>query len=540
MKRFFSAYIIIVILLLQSCSLDRFPETSMDEGKFWNPLSAEEFEGAANQLYVYLAANWGDNRADDLFRNNYPNDISAGTRKVPATDTEWSQPYKTIFWANRIIENDPSASGVSSVAAIRRYIGEAYFFRAYAYFQLVCRYGGVPLLERSAKDINDEILFSGRASREDVMKLVYSDLDKAAERLPLPSEMSSDEFGRVTRTAALALKARAALYEGTRRKFHGVDDGTEHLKTAVESAREVMESGEHELYTEGTQPYRDLFSYAGEGAPENIFVKLYGYPEVQILTHNFPYQYAVNYGASRNFLRLYLKDNALPFEDIVANEMTYNDFFDNRDPRLAQTCLRRGEITYQLGAFVPYAQSRTGFGIRKWVRNDGLTDQPSTLDFPLLRYAEVLLTYAEAKFELEGSISDEDLNLSVNLLRKRAGMPDMTNSFITGNALDMRTELRRERSVELAFEGHRYDDLIRWKEAENLLPQAILGAKFIAGEWGGASESSLSDKLTQDKVLIVEEENSRFFDPAKDYLYPIPSSEIAKNRNNMEQNPNWK
>ena len=545
MKRIIRNFLFSMLLVFGSagCNLDRFPETAMAEKDFWNPRSEDEFEYAANQLYALLGHRWGDTRADDLFRNNYPDDISAGTRKVPARSDDWTVPYKTVFWANRIIEHAPARGTTAS--QIDRYVAEAHFFRACAYYQLVCKFGGVPILTRTPGDIDDPILFGPRATREEVMELIYTELNRAARDLPLPSSLAgengvSKEFGRITRTAALAFKARAALYEGTRRKFHGVDDGREHLLIACEAADSVIGYNEHALYTKGPQPYKDLFEYTGEEASEHILVKLYGYRETQLLTHNYPYQYAVNYGVSRNFLNLYLRDSGLPFVDDPELQLTYNDYFDGRDPRLAQTFLRRGETTYQFGAFVPYAQSRTGFGIRKWVRNDGVTDQPSTLDYALLRYAEVLVTYAEARFEYDGAISDDDLDRTVNLLRDRAGMPHLTNAFVAENGLDMRTELRRERAVELALEGLRYDDLIRWKEAERLLPQDILGARFVAGEWGGTSLGSLEDKLTPQQVLVVEEGGSRFFDPAKDYLYPVPSNDIAQSRGAVVQNPNWK
>lgn len=103
----------------------------------------------------------------------------------------------------------------------------------------------------------------------------------------------------------------------------------------------MIQSGEHTLYTKGTQPYKDLFEYTGEEASEHILVKLYGYQETQLLTHNYPYQIAVNYGVSRNFLNLYLNDTGLPFEDDPSLQLTYNDYFDGRDPRLAETALRR-------------------------------------------------------------------------------------------------------------------------------------------------------------------------------------------------------
>ena len=295
------------------CNLDRFPETAMAEKDFWNPQSEDEFKYAVNQLYVLLGHRWGDTRADDLFRNNYPDDISAGTRKVPAKSDDWSNPYKMVFWANRIIEHAPEHGTTAS--QIDRFVAEAYFFRAYAYYQLVCKFGGVPILVNTAGDIDDPILYGPRASREEVMTRIYTDLNLAARELPLPSALADGEFGRISRTAAQAFKARAALYEGTRRKFHGEEQAEPHLKIAYEAADSVIQSGEHTLYTKGTQPYKDLFEYTGEEASEHILVKLYGYQETQLLTHNYPYQIAVNYGVSRNFLNLYLNDTGLPFED---------------------------------------------------------------------------------------------------------------------------------------------------------------------------------------------------------------------------------
>lgn len=517
------------------CNLDRWPETEMSERNFWNLTSESDFEYAANYLYARQPHTWADMRGDDLRRRNYPDDVSAGTRKVPATSSDWTDPYKMIFAANRIIEHAPEAGTTGN--HIDRYVAEAHFFRAAAYLRLVTRYGGVPILTRTAQDIDDPILYGPRASRDEVMELIYLDLDTAAPELPLPSELAVSEYGRITRTAAWGLKARAALYEGTRRKFHGEDDGAEHLQLAADAAGLVISSGEHRLFESAVEPYKTLFDYAGEGAAEHVWVKLYGYPDTQIATHNVPYQYAVNYAVTRNFMNLYLQNTGEPYVDRPELLRTFNDYFEGRDPRMAQTCLMRGVRNYQLGAYVPTVD---GFRARKWVRDDGVGDQPSTLDFTLMRYAEILLIYAEARFEVAGAISDEELDLTVNLLRDRVGMPHLSNGFVAQHGLDMRTELRRERSVELALEGGRYDDLIRWKQAENLLPVALLGGKFIAGEYGSTSAGSMEERLTDDGVIILEEADSRFFDPEKDYLYPIPSNDIAQSRGAVLQNPNWK
>src|SRR5690606_28773232 len=173
------------------------------------------------------------------------------------------------------------------------------------------------------------------------------------------------------------------------------------------------------------------------------------------------------------------------------------------------------------------------FNIPDWTINNA-----GTVDKPLIRYAEVLLTYAEAKFELNEAISDADLNLTINVLRDRAGFTaKLTNAFVTANNLSMRDEIRRERSVELALEGFRYDDLIRWKTAETVLPQAILGAKYTTADWIDTPVGTLN--LNTDQVLIVEPASSRSFDPKRDYLYPIPINEISLSGGNVEQNPYW-
>jgi hypothetical protein len=222
------------------------------------------------------------------------------------------------------------------------------------------------------------------------------------------------------------------------------------------------------------------------------------------------------------------------------NETSYNTILDNRDPRVGFSYFRAGDVAYQ-GPWIP----KTSLGIRTAIapkKGFSTVDQTitnaATTDRILIRYAEVLLILAEAKYELNGSISDADLNLTVNALRTRVGFtPKLTNAFVTANNLSMREEIRRERSVELAMEGFRYDDLIRWKIAETVLPKELLGAKFIAAEWVGTSPGSLN--LNADKVLIVETAATRTFRPDRDYLYPVPINEISLSNGNVVQNPNW-
>ena len=178
----------------------------------------------------------------------------------------------------------------------------------------------------------------------------------------------------------------------------------------------------------------------------------------------------------------------------------------------------------------------------------------------LMRYAEILISYAEALYERYGAISDEVLDMTINRLHERAGFDfRLTNAHVTANGLDMREEIRRERTVEFVHEMFRYDDLIRWKEAENALPKSLYGALYGDNDGNGVSRSAVANRLTdaegkardrrgrkvqvcdQADVYVLEFSTDRVFDPEKDYLYPIPLDEITLSGNSVQefQNPGW-
>lgn len=552
MKKFkqLSIYILAISLLISGCSkIDRQPETEIPDNTFWN--TENDLINASNRLYQELDGDWIDNRADDAV-NTSPNSVSTGNRSVPNTSADWNDRYDEIFTANNILEKGLKAKVTDAVR--NRWFAESRFFRAYAYFKLLKIYGDVPLLLKTLT-VNSPELYMPRTPRAEVIQQIYDDLDFAAQWLPRRADLPAAQWGRVTKSCAWALKARAALYEGTRGKFHGnVSNWQNHLTIAIDAATKVMGEG-HTLFSN----YGNLFVQAGEGPTntENIFVKIYGVSSANLLLgHNHSRNLENGQLApTRNLLRQYLYSDGLPAFNVdgttpsatrsplfVAelNETSYNTILDNRDPRVAFSYFRAGDVAYQ-GPWVP----KTSLGIRTAIapkKGFNTADQAitnaATVDRILIRYAEVLLTYAEAKFELNGTISDADLNLTVNALRTRVGFaPKLTNAFVTTNNLSMREEIRRERTVELAMEGFRYDDLIRWKTAENVLPQTLLGAKYITAEWVGTSQSSLN--LNADKVLIVEPSSTRTFKVNRDYLYPVPLNEIALSRGNVIQNPNW-
>ncbi|MEI9956213.1 MAG: RagB/SusD family nutrient uptake outer membrane protein [Ferruginibacter sp.] len=495
---------------------------------------------AANRMYQQLAGAWVDNRGDDAVNVGGANQTSNGNRAIPNTSGDWSDPYAQIFTANNILEKAGKAQVTDAIR--NRYYAEAKFFRAYAYANLVKKYGDVPLLLKTLTATSPE-LYMARTAREEVVKQIYDDLDYAALWLPKRADLPAAQYGRVTRSSAWALKSRVALYEGTYGKFRSSTTWQNHLNVAITAATSVMGEG-HTLFAN----YGNLFQYAGEGPTntENIFVKIYGVSNAQvILGHNNSRDLENGQMApTRNLLRFYLYSDGLPAFKMDgtaattrsplfvpdANETSYNTVLDNRDPRVGFTFFRATEEAYQ-GPWIPKTSlgERSAFAPKKgFSKADQLINGAATVDRILIRYGEVLLNYAEAKFELNGTISDADLNLTINALRTRAGLAvKLTNAFAATNNLDMRDEIRRERTVELALEGFRYDDLIRWKTAEIMLPKDLLGAKYITAEWVGTSQSSLN--LNSDNVLIVEPASTRHFRPERDYLYPVPF-----NRNQFE------
>ncbi|MGB8193941.1 MAG: RagB/SusD family nutrient uptake outer membrane protein, partial [Chitinophagaceae bacterium] len=376
MKKQYHLYIIFLAaaFIISSCKVDRFPESEFSDTDFWN--TEADLINASNRMYQQLDANWIDNRGDDAVNQGGPNNISNGNRNVPNTSADWNDRYDEIFTANNILEK----AGRANIAeAIRnRYFAEARFFRAYAYLSLVQKYGDVPLVLKTL-DINSPELYMGRTPRAEVMTAIYSDLDYAGEWLPARSALPAEQYGRVTKSAAWALKARAALYEGTRAKFHNQQGWQQHLQVAVESAQKVMTQG-HVLYAS----YANLFQHAGEGAAntENILVKIYGVSNTNlILGHNNSRDLENGRMApTRNLIRQYLYTDGLPAFNTdntpsatksplfiqEGNETSYNAVLTNRDPRLGLTVYLNGEAAYK-GPWVPTTSlgARSAFAAKK-------------------------------------------------------------------------------------------------------------------------------------------------------------------------------
>lgn len=572
-------YILLGVSVLggfSSCDVDTFPETQLSDGNFWN--TTADLRMAANYFYSTLPGLTDAEVRQDVWspfaysNSGDQRSISDGSRIAPASNGDYS--YYNIFQANKLIEKSSEVLAKGAVEAdVNVFIAEAKFFRAYYYFEMFKRFGGVPIIKKTMS-VNDTDIFLPRASREELFGLMIEDLDFAASHLKTADQLNAaKEYGRISKTGAIALKARIALFEGTRQKFHNYGNPSITLTMAKDAAEQVINSGDHAIYSRPSsgsngeiinEAYFSLFQEAGEGRvnKENIIVKAYGINQANsiISTPIQRYYEGSNVVPTQNFVDNYIMADGLPIDKsplytIPTNSTTHASYFEKKDPRMSFTIFKRGDEFIQSSNYsIPNPRQHvSGYGVRKYSNKAFWQIQASFIDRPVLRYAEVLLTYAEALYELNGTISDADLDKTVNLLRARlpqvnigtpampnfVSLPKLSNSFVAANGLNMRDELRRERIVELGFEGLAYWDLIRWKTAEIEMAKTLRGSYFFAeyltdpGEKWGANTA-----LDANRFIVLQDASLRKFDPNKDYLWPIPLDEIAKNPK-IEQNPGW-
>ena len=550
---FRSVFALLAVAGLAGCNLDLEPETTLTDSTFWK--SESDLRGACNRFYQQMngSNDLGDGfkhdyRSDELQNNGTSNNTSAGNWTIPSTSGIWTDAYWRIFIANNILEKGERVPATDEVRNI--YFAEARFFRAYYHFELVKKYGDVPWIDKAFDDTSDPRIDSPRTPREEVIQHCYEDLDFAARWLP---SVDNREWGLVTREAALAMIVRVGLYEGTFGKFHNLSGNYQaHLKRSIDAAEALIATGKHDLYPD----FEKLFQLDGEGRQnrEAIFVKIYG-PNggSASTTHGNSRQLENSVSLTRNIVDLFLYTDGLPREKSplkVSPETSYNDIFTDRDPRLGMTIYKVGEEAYK-GAFDPFA-FRYGYNIKKGFDLDQWsTNSKEYTDKMIIRYAEVLLSYAEALYEYNETISDAQLDATVNKVRARAGMPaQLSNAFAAANGLSLRDEIRRERTVEFIDENKRYDDIIRWKIAEQVLPVDLIGAKYTdeASKQRDDLQARLTDatgsvngkvRYEEPDVYVLELAETRRFDPNKDYLYPIPLKEISLSGNAVTQNPGW-
>lgn len=533
---------------LFSCDLDMTPMDQVSDAVFWQKPS--DFELAANDFYFSLmeASQYIDKNSDIAFGSG-ADDVSDGSYLAEVNSDDWDIPWKFVQSTSYLLKK-AEESGLTD-DEIGRWKAEAYFFRAYNYWRLVHLYGGVPKIEIPL-NTSSEQLYTTRSSQQEIIDFIIEDLDKAIPLLPKQSQLTADELGRTTQGAALALKARACLYEGTWQKYHQGPDAGKYIQAAIDAAQALVDSKEYALFRDkGKESYKYLHILEGDDSKEVLLARRYYKLRV---THNWTRE--LWFGSmvpTKNLADMYLCVDGLPIDKspLFKGFEYQTSEFENRDPRMEQTFIVPGsEVFFEGGlwtptypGFVGNSATRTGYMIRKFL--DETLDAAQFIgeyDFKEFRYAEVLLILAEALYEKNGQITDDQLDITVNDVRDRAGMPRLTNAFVSGGGLNMLEEIRRERTVELAFEGYRRDDLRRWGTAETVLPRAIRGVKFVGTEYQRKFPDLVIGQDIQvdsEGFIIAQPASARRFETPKHWLSPIPLQQVQLSKGTLEQNPGW-
>ncbi len=556
----------VIALSCVSC-LDLTPKDQLSDPDLWS--KPGDFENLANKFYDWIPTfdrtygDWHADKSSDLLRDKGgTNTLSNGTNTIPQNDGTYTDTYKHVRRCNLLLEK---AESYPNPEEIRQSVGEAYFFRAYSYFEFVQKFGDAIIVDKVI-DVDDPRMNAKRNDRGEVIDFIISDLRKASELMLSTSEIAE---GRVGREGADAFLSRVALYEGTWQKFRGNDArGKELCSIAAEAAKKVMDSGKFELFApvslgDSAQKYmfilEDVTSNpAGLNKASNkeYIIKRCYHATLKTTGKNLTTEVLANAQyVTAKLVDMYLCSDGLPISvsPLFKGYETIKSEWLNRDNRMRYTLMRPGDNFWnnteknsridwsgsadelkraKYSNFNPWAP---GYFPQKWATERQCNDKDESYDFPVLRYAEVLLNYAEAVYERDGRISDEDLDISLNLTRTRINkkMPKLSNSLVSANGLDMREEIRRERTIELFQEGFRIDDLKRWKTAEKEMPMDMLGIMWI-GEWKSKNPNP-GYSANADGRLIIE--TGRVW-AEKNYLHPIPVEQLQLNPN-LGQNPGW-
>jgi hypothetical protein len=425
--------------------------------------------------------------------------------------------YAGIRAANTFLANVGSVTGADP-ALITRLTGEVRALRAHYYARLAMLFGDVPLITEPISLPDSRSVTRTPVSQ--VWDFVSTEFTQAADVLPNVYSAATDK-GRVTKAAALGLKSRAMLYAGR-------------YQEAADAAQLVMAMPEYGLYP----TYKTLFTTAAEGNKEVIldiqFVKGTQANDIfNILTPQSVTNGKSLYVPTNKMVDAFEMKNGKAITDPASGFDPKNPYV-NRDPRLSYSVYVAGDLLPNGKVFNPlpnsstgdavgstFTVSPTGFNLKKYVNSDdAATATNSGINLILLRYAEVLLTYAEAKIEL--NVIDQSVYDAINAVRQRSDV--MMPVITTGKTqAEMRDIVRHERLVELAFEGQHFFDIRRWKTAENVMPGKVYGMTYV--------DPSNTLKTVEVTGWVNYWDN-------KNYLWPIP--ELERNLNgDLAQNPGW-
>jgi hypothetical protein len=558
---------IVLILALAGCKkYEQFPVDKVGIDKIFDP---RDSAGSNAQKYLYgiysvlrnghnrVGGDYLDAASDDAISSasgptNVVTVLSTGaynSYSLPNDENLFGAYYAGIRQANEFVNH------IDVVPVLTKYNGysmkyvwksEARFLRAYFYFELIKRYGGVPLMGNHVYTITDDITLP-RNSFDDCVKYIVSECDAIKDTLlTYPIADPDADSHRVTKGSAMALKARVLLYAASPLFNGGNIDATNPLTgytdlqvsrwaAAAAAAKDVINLGTYSLMPE----FKDVF--LTQNNPEILFMRQ-GDNGNGVESANGPVGFTSANGKGQTSPTQELVDafpmaSGLPITD-AASGYDSNNPYNNRDPRLTKTIIYNGAQwlntqvqTFEGGQSKPNGslqQTKTGYYMRKFMGNFEGTNSYSShsTDWLFMRYSDLLLGYAEALNESAGPTTD--VYNTIISIRKRAGITagdgDQYGLKVGMTKDEMRTVIQSERRVELAFEESRYWDIRRWKLAENTMNQPRMGVSI----------AKVGTIFNYNPIDVLA---TKFITPRM-YLYPIPYDEVQKNPN-MKQNPGW-
>lgn len=567
-------YISAIIFTLTSigCNDEFLERTPLDE------VVSEIYFEKPNDLKAYV--NQYYNNTFFPRYNNHGNDFNSDNQVFSSIDrrlegtltvaTSGSIAFGNIRSLNYFFDNYRKVELEHSFDTYKQYVGEAYFFKALAYFQLLQTYGDIQWLDTAPGTSSPE-LYRPRDPRNYVADRIISSLDTAAMYL---TPDKTNGAGRVNKWMALLIQSRVALYEGSWEKYHaGTDFGVDnpqpakYFNKAVEATTQIIESGLYRVYTTGNpaNDYKSIFSLMDyTGNTEVMFWRKYDNDLSRgnnAFTNDRNFRMATPSARTltKEMVDSYLATNGRPISGnpLFLGYTTVTQEVTNRDPRLKQTIATPDQVwkiqpngTAQnwdqvynrLNSNTDY-NAPTGYVIQKGYNPNTIYHVQQFEETPsiLYRYAEVLLNYAEAKAEL-GTLTQNDINITVKLLRDRVGMPNLVLGDIAVDpdwdfpALSpVINEIRRERRIELVAEGFRWDDIARWAAADELIvgkrPKGFMASQIAQNPFP-VDQNGFLDPF---RNAIP---NGYQFKLNRDYLSSIPESEIVLNPA-LTQNPGW-
>ncbi|WP_257668319.1 RagB/SusD family nutrient uptake outer membrane protein [Parapedobacter tibetensis] len=572
MKKYCIIIIILLALFNSACDKDFLDRRPLDA------TTSDVFFETPDQMRVYINtfynsanfpkyANHGSDYDSDNQVTGTPNQRLQGTRTVA---TSGSIGFGDVRRINFFFDNYRRVEENHELEEYQQYLGEAYFFRALVYFKLLQSYGDIQIVTKELT-VDSPELYNPRDPRNAVADFIIGQLDSAA--MYLTAEKTSGA-GRINRWIALLIQSRVALYEGSWEKYHdgtpfGVDnpDPDKYFTKAAEAAEEVIDGGVYSVYSTSNpeSDYKDLFAQLDFATNSEVMFwrkydnNLTGGDGDFTNDRFFRMETPTNKTITKELADAYLCTDGSPISGnaLFGGHNTLASETENRDPRFYQTIATpdqvwkihdNGDTEYWSGAYDRLNSSAdynapSGYIIQKGYNPNLVYHVQQYEESPgmIYRYAEVLLNYAEAKAEL-GKLTQDDIDKSIKPLRERVGMPNLVLADIATDPnwefpdlSPVINEIRRERRVELAAEGFRWDDIARWAAADELIvgerPKGFMAAQISKNPYP-VDEDGFLDPYQNAMP------SGYGFKLDRDYLNSIPESEIVLN-DNLTQNPGW-